>query len=78
MTDWRTQQLDINPVRPILRASNGELAIELSARGWDVAKSVKRAPGQTGTLKGLPSVPMARELEKRVGAKVVEWREGAK
>lgn len=76
--DWRTQQLDINPVRPILRASNGDLALELQARGWDVASHVKRAPGQTGTLKGLPSIPMARELEKRLGTKVAEWKEGAK
>jgi hypothetical protein len=75
---WRDQQLEVQPVRSILRASNGELAIELQSRGWDVSKDVKCAPGMTGTLKGLPSIPMARELEKRVGAKVCERPEGAR
>lgn len=74
---WRDQYLDIQPVRTILRASSGELARELQARGWNVDSRIRRAPGMTGTLKGLSSHPMARVLEQRCG-QCVEKPEGAR
>ena len=77
MLDWRNHQLDTNPTPAVRRASSGELAVELTARGWNVDAKVKRSPGRTGTLKGCPSVPLARELESRVGPCVLR-PEGAK
>jgi len=77
MQSWRNHQVDLQPTQAVARASSGELALELQARGWRVDSRVKRAPGQTGTLKGCPSIPMARILEQRVGA-CVERPEGAK
>jgi len=75
---WRDDPNHAQPAKAILRASSGELASELQARGWGVDNSVKRSPGPTGTLHGLPSVAIAQTLEKRLGRQVVTYTAEAK
>jgi hypothetical protein len=53
------------------------MAAELVSRGWIVARSVPRAPGLWGGFDGVPSVLIARELERRLGEQLCERPDGA-